>query len=92
MFLAGVSSQRVIVQHAGFALFGLLWLAVPVAVIVLVVWALTRQRPTPPPYSTYGPTPGPPQPSPLDILQRRFASGEISADEYQKARDLLKGS
>ena len=29
--------------------------------------------------------------APLDILARRFASGEISADEYQKARDLLKG-
>ena len=28
--------------------------------------------------------------APLDILQRRFASGEISAEEYQKARDLLK--
>lgn len=29
--------------------------------------------------------------SPLDVLARRFASGEISAEEYQKARDLLKG-
>lgn len=78
------------IQHAGFALFGLFWLAVPVIGIVLLVWALTRPRPSSPPYTTYGPPPGPPQPSPLDILQRRFASGEISAEEYQKARDLLK--
>ncbi len=33
----------------------------------------------------------PPAESPLDILARRFAAGEISAEEFQKARDLLKG-
>jgi uncharacterized membrane protein len=33
---------------------------------------------------------GPPG-APLDILARRFAAGEISAEEYQKARDLLQG-
>jgi uncharacterized membrane protein len=27
--------------------------------------------------------------SPLDILARRFAAGEISAEEFQKARDVL---
>ncbi len=27
--------------------------------------------------------------SPLDILSRRFAAGEMSAEEFQKARDLL---
>lgn len=37
------------------------------------------------------PVPAGPE-APLDVLARRFASGEISADEYQKARDLLKGS
>ena len=42
-----------------------------------------------PPYGPPGPMP--PHESPLDILARRFAAGEISADEYQKARDLLKG-
>ena len=78
-------------MHAGFALFGLLWLAIPIIVIVLVVWAVTRPRPMPP--QAYGPPAAPQSPapmSPMDILQRRFASGEISADEYQKARDLLK--
>jgi uncharacterized membrane protein len=28
--------------------------------------------------------------SPLDILARRFAAGEIGAEEFQKARDLLR--
>jgi len=63
-----------------------------VGLIVLVVWAVTRPRPTPP--QAYGPPPPAPAQgplSPMDILQRRFASGEINADEYQKARDLLKG-
>ena len=82
--------------HTGFALFGLLFLAAPVILIVLVIWAVTRPRPMAPPYPPqppYGAPPmGPqPPPAPLDILARRFASGEISADEYQKARDLLKG-
>lgn len=27
--------------------------------------------------------------SPLDILSRRFAAGEITAEEFQKARDVL---
>jgi uncharacterized membrane protein len=27
--------------------------------------------------------------TPLEILARRFASGEITAEDYQKARDLL---
>ena len=67
-------------MHAGFALIGLLWLGVPLFLIGLVVWAVTRPRPAP----AQGPV------SAMDILQRRFASGEISAEEYQKARDLLQ--
>ncbi len=27
----------------------------------------------------------------LQILDRRFAAGEVSADDYKKARDLLTG-
>ena len=30
------------------------------------------------------------QESPLDILSRRFATGEISAEDFQKARDVLR--
>jgi uncharacterized membrane protein len=29
--------------------------------------------------------------TPLQILDRRFAAGEVSADDYKKARDLLTG-
>src|SRR5579872_2465783 len=39
-----------------------------------------------------GQIPQPPSgPAPLDILARRFAAGEISADEYQKVREVLAG-
>ena len=70
-------------------MMGLFGPVVFVGLIALVVWAVTRPRPQaygpPPPAPAQGPL------SPMDILQRRFASGEINADEYQKARDLLKG-
>jgi len=29
--------------------------------------------------------------TPLEILARRFASGEITAEDYERARDLLGG-
>ncbi len=76
----------------GFGIFGLMWLIVPALVVVLIVWAVRQQPPHMQP-----PPPGPPLPpgrppeTPLDILARRFASGEITADEYTKARDLLQG-
>jgi uncharacterized membrane protein len=63
-----------------------------VGLVALVVWAVTRPAQHPASMPPYGPTAAaPPHESPLDILARRFASGEISADEYEKARDLLKG-
>ncbi len=75
--------------------FTLLFFVVPlvlVGLIVLVVWAATRQSPQTASMAPYGaPGPMPPRESPLDILGRRFAAGEISAEEYQKARDLLTG-
>jgi uncharacterized membrane protein len=38
-----------------------------------------------------GAAPPPGRETPLEILARRFASGEITAEEYQRARDLLEG-
>ena len=35
--------------------------------------------------------PPPPAAAAPDILARRFAAGEITAEEYQKARDVLGG-
>ncbi len=79
--------------HSGLILLGLIPILLVGGLIALVVWAITRQPQHVLPAPPYGP-PAPPMPareSPLDILARRFAAGEISADEYQKARDLLKG-
>ena len=78
--------------HSGIALLFFIGPLVLVGLIVLVVWAVTRPAAQTASMAPYGPAPTLPQrESPLDILARRFAAGEISADEYQKARDLLKG-
>jgi uncharacterized membrane protein len=66
---------------------GLLFLA---GIVLLVVWFIRgmagssswRQRYAVPAVAT--------SESPLDILSRRFASGEITAEDFQKARDLLR--
>jgi uncharacterized membrane protein len=66
--------------------------AVVIAVIVLVVQAATRPAyPAGASPMHGGPTPSPARETPLEILARRFASGEITAEEYQRARDLLEG-
>ncbi len=76
----------------GFHLFWMLPLFVIFAVglALLVIWAVRASgRPAypigPPPMTVA------PRETPLEILARRFASGEISADEYERARDLLGG-
>ena len=79
----------------GMGFLGLMWLIVPVLVVILIVWAVRQQPPhmQPPPPGTPMPPMPPVRPpeTPLDILARRFASGEITAEEYQKGRDLLQG-
>ena len=75
-----------------FTMFGTM-----VALVVLIVWIVhiaTRPHTIQPsagmPPSAPSPMPpGPPPGTPLDILARRFASGEIKAEEYQQARKLL---
>lgn len=58
-------------------------------VVVLAVWAFRA-------IAGSARTAPPPQPvmaeAPHDILARRFASGDITAEEYQRARSLLAGS
>jgi uncharacterized membrane protein len=56
--------------------------------VLLVIWA-ARAVAGPPASRTVAPTPPAPVETPLDILARRFASGEITAEDYQKARTLL---
>jgi uncharacterized membrane protein len=59
-------------------------LAVLAGVAILVAWAVSSR----PASATASPSmPG----TPLEILDRRFAAGEIGADEYKRARDLLGG-
>lgn len=71
--------------HPLFAFAFLFVLAIPVLIAVLVVWAVKSQPMSAPPAAM------PTAQTPLDILARRFASGEITAEEYRKARDLLQG-
>ncbi|MEA2655520.1 MAG: hypothetical protein QOI23_885 [Chloroflexota bacterium] len=65
---------------------GVSWLAIVVGIVLLIVWA-ARAMPRTALMGT-GPTA---VESPQDILARRFAMGEISAEEFTRARDLLRG-
>lgn len=74
-----------------FYLFGMgVVVLVGIAIVIAIVQAVSRpQQQTFPPSAAMPPA-GPSE-TPLDILARRFAKGEITAEEYQKARDLLGG-
>ena len=66
---------------------GLAWLAILAGVVLLIIWAVRAL-----PGSTLMRTgTAATIETPLDILARRFASGEITAEEYERARDLLRG-
>ncbi len=77
----------------GYYGFGWVWMMlIPLVWIILlglVIWAVIRL--------TQGPTRGSPsreaerRETPLDILDRRFASGEIDAAAYSEARAKLSG-
>jgi uncharacterized membrane protein len=70
---------------------GLAWVLIVVGAVLLIIWAV-RAYPAHP--LTRGGV-SPLQPvvveSPLDTLARRFALGEITADEFERARALLRG-
>ena len=70
-----------------FAVLGsLAWLAVLAGVVLLVIWVVRSisaggvMRAAPVQAQT-----------PLDTLAHRFARGEMTAEEYEQARDLLRG-
>jgi uncharacterized membrane protein len=82
-----------VVNHPIGFMFGfgfLSLLAVVAGVVLLVIWAARASgRPV---YPTVPPSTAALQrETPLDILARRFASGEITAEEYERGRDLLGG-
>jgi len=63
--------------------FGGLWMLLIVAgVVVLIVWAARQGS---------GQQGTPSRPRALDILDERFARGEIDEEEYRKRRTLLEG-
>lgn len=69
----------------GFHILGLLaFLLFWGGLIVLAVWAIRSFAMRPPAIT------GPPPSTPLEILQRRLAAGEITPDEYQKIRTALE--
>jgi Short C-terminal domain len=58
---------------------------------VLAVHSTSQQSHVSPPLAV-GPAAPAQRETPLDILARRFASGDITADEYEKAKKLLTDS
>lgn len=64
-------------------LMPLLW----IALIAVIVWAVVRVAGRP----ADRPADLPRRETPQEILDRRFASGEIDADAYNQARDRLAG-
>ena len=65
---------------------GLSWLAIIAGIVLLVIWAVRAMPRT----AAIAGVPTAAE-TPLDILARRFASGEISAEDYERTRDLLRG-
>jgi putative membrane protein len=61
--------------------FGWVWMVlVLAAVIALVVWGAGN---------VFGTRGGAAEPSPMDILRRRYAAGEITADEFEQAKRAI---
>ncbi|MER7246890.1 SHOCT domain-containing protein [Kribbella sp. NPDC000426] len=56
-----------------------LWVVAVGGAAWATVWMTRRPRPRPPVL-----------PSPLDILERRFAAGEITRDEFDEARARVR--
>ena len=70
---------------------GLSWLLIAVGAVLLVIWAV-RAFPVRPLLGGAGAAlQSVAAESPLDTLARRFALGEITADEFERARALLRG-
>lgn len=74
-------------MHSGWGwwmVFGWIW---TIAFWVILIWGVQalvrggRRRPEPPPA----------EPSPLEILERRYARGELSDEQFEQMRDRLRG-
>ena len=67
----------------------LLLLLGAIGIVALIVWGVRTSSRTVSPISAMPMQPA--RETPQEILARRFASGEISAEEYERAKDLLGG-
>ena len=67
----------------GFMFIGAIFAVIVVVAIVVVAFVVTRTH-SPSPVTFPGM-----RETPLQLLDRRLAAGEISAEDYKKARDLL---
>jgi uncharacterized membrane protein len=82
--------------HAPFGQFGIVfailgglsWLAIVAGIVLLVIWAARALTNRPVVRTSPAATAAE---SPLDILSRRFAMGEITPDEFERSRGLLRG-
>ena len=59
------------------------WWIFWIVLIIFAVWLFTQRRPSVPPQSQA-------QETPLDILKRRYANGEISTAEYEERKARLE--
>ena len=66
--------------ESGMGLGGWLWMALAVALLVVIVWAVVAAIPG---------RDRRPADDAAQILRTRFARGEISQEEYEQARRLL---
>jgi uncharacterized membrane protein len=70
---------------SGIAFVGAFFILVVLGAVALVVFLAVRNQSALP--ATFPAS----KETPLEILDRRLAAGEIGADEYKRARDLLGG-
>ncbi len=68
-------------------LFPLIWAAVVIGVVTVVRRTVRRGRRGP--WQLGAGQAGPVEPSPIDMLGRRFAAGEIDEDEYWRRLSVL---
>jgi putative membrane protein len=83
--------------HYYFDGFGLIWALLNfifwAAIIGLAIWAVLRlTRSSPPPRYPVGPPQTHHRESPREILDRRFASGEIDAAAYEDMRRRIESA
>ena len=81
-------------DHWGLWIILIVAMAVFLGALAWIIVSLLRHRGFPPvaaPPSS-GPTGPPPNQGALDILNMRFALGEIDEEEYTRRRSLIEGS